>query len=175
MANSLTTKDYVELSDGLQETHNVEMLNPLSQDLAVMRQSLLFSGLEAIAYNLNRRNNNLKFFEFGKTYHDFPSGREEHKHLSLLISGNRSAERWNALPAKSDFFFSKGSIVAVLEKLGLNQLKYTPTTSDIFSEGLSISARKKKVVDFGVVKKSILKKFGIDQEKISLVVGVYLS
>ena len=166
MANSLTTKDYVELSDGLQETHNVEMLNPLSQDLAVMRQSLLFSGLEAIAYNLNRRNNNLKFFEFGKTYHDFPSGREEHKHLSLLISGNRSAERWNALPAKSDFFFSKGSIVAVLEKLGLNQLKYTPTTSDIFSEGLSISARKKKVVDFGVVKKSILKKFGIDQEVI---------
>ncbi|HIB37435.1 phenylalanine--tRNA ligase subunit beta [Mesonia sp.] len=166
MANSLTTKDYVELSDGLQETHNVEMLNPLSQDLAVMRQSLLFSGLEAIAYNLNRRNNNLKFFEFGKTYHDFPSGREEHKHLSLLISGNRSAERWNAIPAKSDFFFSKGSIVAVLEKLGLNQLKYVPTTSDIFSEGLSISTRKKKVVDFGVVKKSILKKFGIDQEVI---------
>ncbi len=166
MANSLTTKDYTELSDGIQETHNVEMLNPLSQDLAVMRQSLLFSGLEAIAYNINRKNNNLKFFEFGKTYHHFSSGREEQKHLSLLISGNRNTERWNSLPKKSDFFFSKGTISSILQKLGLNQLKYVPTTSDVFSEGLSISTRKKKIIDFGVVKKAILKKFDIEQEVI---------
>ena len=74
--------------------------------------------------------------------------REEQKHLSLLISGNRNTERWNSIPKKSDFFFAKGTVSSVLQKLGLNQLQYTPTTSDLFSEGLSISTRKKKIVDF---------------------------
>jgi phenylalanyl-tRNA synthetase beta chain len=81
--NSLTTASYIELSEMLKEEHNVTMLNPLSNDLATLRQSLLFSGLEAISYNINRRNSNLKLFEFGKSYHKF-SGFEEHK--SDLIS-----------------------------------------------------------------------------------------
>jgi phenylalanyl-tRNA synthetase beta chain len=71
MANSLTTASYIELSEMLKEEHNVTMLNPLSNDLATLRQSLLFSGLEAISYNINRRNSNLKLFEFGKSYHKF--------------------------------------------------------------------------------------------------------
>mgnify|MGYP001012612273 CR=1 FL=1 len=69
MANSLTKADYVSLSELLNEENNVTMLNPLSNDLGVMRQSLLFSGLESVVHNINRRNNSLKFFEFGKTYH----------------------------------------------------------------------------------------------------------
>jgi phenylalanyl-tRNA synthetase beta chain len=69
--NSLTTASYIELSEMLKEEHNVTMLNPLSNDLATLRQSLLFSGLEAISYNINRRNSNLKLFEFGKSYHKF--------------------------------------------------------------------------------------------------------
>jgi phenylalanyl-tRNA synthetase beta chain len=166
MSNSLTTKDYIQLTESLEEAHNVEMLNPLSQDLAVLRQSLLFSGLETISYNLNRKNNNLKFFEFGKTYHHFPSGREEQKHLALFLSGNKSLERWNATPKKSDFFFAKGVIEAILEKLGLEQLTHQPVSDSIFSEGLNISIQKKKIVNFGVVKKSVLKKFAIDQEVI---------
>ncbi|MBW2961325.1 phenylalanine--tRNA ligase subunit beta [Mesonia aestuariivivens] len=166
MANSLTTKDYIELADQLKEEHNIEMLNPLSQDLAVMRQSLLFSGLEAVSYNINRKNSNLKFFEFGKTYHDFPSGREEHKHLSLLISGNRKAERWNSPAQKSDFFFAKGAIAAILEKLGIENLNFHPNTNSILAEGTSIISNKKKIVEFGVVTKAILKKFDIDQEVI---------
>ncbi len=76
MANSLTTAKYAELSKQLKEEHNVVMLNPLSQDLGVMRQSLLFSGLEAVAYNINRKRADLKLFEFGKTYHDFSGNRE---------------------------------------------------------------------------------------------------
>jgi phenylalanyl-tRNA synthetase beta chain len=85
MANSLTTASYIELSEMLKEEHNVTMLNPLSNDLATLRQSLLFSGLEAISYNINRRNSNLKLFEFGKSYHKFLSGFEEHKHLTLFL------------------------------------------------------------------------------------------
>ena len=92
MSNSLTTSSYVELSEMLKSEHNVMMLNPLSSDLAAMLQSLLFSGLEAISYNINRRNSDLKFFEFGKTYHKLPSGYEENKHLTLFVTGNRNQE-----------------------------------------------------------------------------------
>lgn len=83
MANSLTSSSYTKLSEQLKEEHNVMMLNPLSADLSAMRQSMLFSGLEAIAYNSNRRRPDLKLFEFGKTYHRYEN-YTENKHLSYL-------------------------------------------------------------------------------------------
>ncbi len=164
MANSLTSPSHVELSEELKEEHNIHMLNPLSQDLSVLRQSLLFSGLEAVSYNLNRKRSDLKFFEFGKTYHNFESGRAENKHLTLFVSGNRSAEFWNDPIKKGDFFYLKGVTIAVLERLGISDLKSSPVKSEFFSEGISISSGKTKLAEFGVVKKKILKKFGIQQE-----------
>jgi phenylalanyl-tRNA synthetase beta chain len=111
MANSLTTPDYVKLSENLKEEYNVMMLNPLSSDLSAMRQSLLFSGLEAVSFNINRRRSDLKFFEFGKSYHKIPgSGHEENKHLTLLVTGNRQNESWTNAQSKSDFFLFKGYI-----------------------------------------------------------------
>ncbi|WP_339756583.1 phenylalanine--tRNA ligase subunit beta [uncultured Winogradskyella sp.] len=163
MANSLTSPKYIELSEDLNEAHNVQMLNPLSTDLEVMRQSLLFSGLEAVAHNINRRRNDLKLFEFGKTYHQYTDAREEHKHLSLFVTGNKTKERWNTIITPSDFFYLKGSIETVLERLGLTRLKSAPTKSDILSEGMSLAIGKKILVNFGLVKKSILKHFGISQ------------
>jgi phenylalanyl-tRNA synthetase beta chain len=79
MSNSLTKADYVSLSENLDTSNNVEMLNPLSIDLGAMRQSLLFSGLESVAYNINRKNTSLQFFEFGKTYHKYEEKYEELK------------------------------------------------------------------------------------------------
>ncbi|OZV69827.1 phenylalanine--tRNA ligase subunit beta [Winogradskyella aurantia] len=163
MANSLTTPDYATLTEQLKSEYHVEMLNPLSNDLGVMRQSMLFSGLEAVAHNINRRRSDLKLFEFGKTYHQFNKEREEHKHLSLFVTGNKSEERWTTNTQTSDFFFLKGSIEAILERLGLDQLKTAPVKADIFSEGLSFSMGKTHLVDFGLVRKSILKHFGISQ------------
>jgi phenylalanyl-tRNA synthetase beta chain len=163
MANSLTSPKYVELSADLNDEHNVKMLNPLSNDLEVMRQSLLFSGLEAVSHNINRKRNDLKLFEFGKTYHQYSENREEQKHLSLFVTGNKSEERWNSAANPSDFFYLKGTVEAVLERLGLNRLKSSPTKSDVISEGMSLSLGKKKLVDFGLVKKSVLKHFGISQ------------
>ncbi|MBU2930157.1 phenylalanine--tRNA ligase subunit beta [Winogradskyella psychrotolerans] len=163
MANSLTTPKYVELSDDLNADHNVKMINPLSSDLEVMRQSLLFSGLEAVAHNINRKRNDLKLFEYGKTYHQFNESREEFKHLSLFVTGNKTEERWNAAANPSDFFYLKGTIEVVLERLGLTRFKSAPSTSDVISEGMSFSVGKKKIVDFGLVKKSVLKHFGISQ------------
>lgn len=164
LANSLTTPNYTKLSEQLKEEHHVTMLNPLSNDLSVLRQSLLFSGLEAVSHNINRRQLNLKFFEFGKTYHSFKDSREEHKHLSLLITGNKNTERWNAEKKTSDFFYLKGSVDALMSRLGISRARTSPIKNDVFSEGLSLSLGKTKLVDYGIVKKSILKTFGISQE-----------
>ncbi len=166
LANSLTTEKYIALSDDLKEEFNVHMLNPLSNDLAVMRQSLLFSGLEAISYNINRKRSDLKLFEFGKTYHNYPSGREEHKHLTLFVSGNRTAESWNSPKKESDFFYAKGVVSSVLSRLGFKNTSSSPVKSDIFSEGVAIQWAKKTLVEFGVIKKSVLKHFDISQEVI---------
>ncbi|MBC7846237.1 MAG: phenylalanine--tRNA ligase subunit beta [Flavobacterium sp.] len=164
MANSLTTSSYVQLSEMLKEEHNVLMLNPLSNDLAAMRQSLLFSGLEAISYNINRRNSDLKLFEFGKTYHKFPSGYEEQKHLTMFITGNRNQENWANAQKPTDFFLFKGYVNAVLSRLGIQKTQNLPVTSDVFSEGIAISLGNDVLVEYGVVKKSILKHFDIKQE-----------
>ncbi len=164
MANSLTTANYIQLSDLLKEEHNVTMLNPLSSDLASMRQSLLFSGLEAISYNINRKNTDLKLFEFGKTYHNYPSGYEETKHLTLFLTGNRNQETWTSVQKPTDFFLFKGYVTAVLERLGIQKTQNQPLTTDVYSEGIAISLGKDTIVEIGVVKKSILKHFGIKQE-----------
>jgi phenylalanyl-tRNA synthetase beta chain len=164
MANSLTKAHYVSLTEMLNEGNNVAILNPLSNDLGVMRQSLLFSGLESVIYNINRKNNSLKFFEFGKTYHKFESGYSEQKHLTLFVSGSRSKERWNVTQKMSDFFYLKGLVVTLLQRLGIQKIKTTPTKNDVFSEGITLSLGKIKLVDLGVVKRSINKEFGIKQE-----------
>ncbi|CAM1354461.1 phenylalanine--tRNA ligase subunit beta [Tenacibaculum insulae] len=164
MANSLTKEDYVALSDNLNPANNVEMLNPLSNDLKVMRQSLLFSGLESVSYNINRKNNALKFYEFGKTYHKYESGYQEDKHLTLFVTGNRTKDSWKTVNKTSDFFYLKGIVTSLLSRLGLDKLKTSPIKTDVFSEGIVLSLGKTKLVEFGVVKRAILKEFSIKQE-----------
>lgn len=164
MSNSLTSAGYTALTESLKEEHNVEMLNPLSADLGVMRQSLLFNGLEAVSYNINRRKADLKLFEFGKTYHNYENGRVENKRMSVFVSGNKNAENWLNPIQKGDFFYTKGIVEAILERLGITNLKASPIKTDIFSEGLSLSLGKLKLVEFGLVKKPILKHFDIKQE-----------
>jgi len=139
------------------------MLNPLSNDLSVMRQSLLFSGLEAISHNVNRKRTDLKFFEYGKTYHNYGDNKEELKHLTLFLTGNKTSESWNNPQSSSDFFYLKGIISATLERLGIIRFNTKPFKNDVFSEGLLLEQGKTKLVEFGLVKNSILKHFGISQ------------
>lgn len=165
MANSLTTPDYVKLSENLKEEFNVMMLNPLSSDLSSMRQSLLFSGLEAVSFNINRKRSDLKFFEFGKSYHKMPGGYDENKHLTLLVTGNRQNESWTNAQSKSDFFLFKGYVNTILSRLGLDKKVISlPFENDVFAEGLALAVGKEVIVEFGTVKKSILKYFDIKQE-----------
>ena len=162
--NSLTSPVYASLNDAFKEDYNVTMLNPLSTDLSVMRQSLLFSGLEVVAFNSNRRQPDLKLFEFGKSYHNFPGGREEYKHLTLLLSGKQNAENWFQQQQNTTFFDLKGSVEAVLSRLGIAQWKVKPVKDTQFSEGLEYTVQKKQVVSFGLVSKAIRKHFDIEQE-----------
>ncbi|HCQ13024.1 phenylalanine--tRNA ligase subunit beta [Flavobacterium sp.] len=164
MANSLTTPDYVKLSDLLKEEYNVVMLNPLSNDLSAMRQSLLFSGLEAVSYNINRKNSDLKLFEFGKSYRKLLSGYNEKKHLTLFSTGNRTLESWTNTQKPTDFFLFKGYVNSILSRLGFDKTQNTPVENDVFAEGIGFTYGKDVLVEMGTVKKSILKHFDIKQE-----------
>lgn len=164
MANSLTKPDYVKLSEDLREEFNVLMLNPLSVDLSAMRQSLLFSGLEAVSYNINRRNSDLKLFEFGKSYHKMPSGYEENKHLTLFLTGNNNPESWTQNQKPSDFFLFKGLIETIMNRLAITKFETKPVLSDVFSEGIAYYLGQDLLVELGTVKKPILKYFDIKQD-----------
>jgi phenylalanyl-tRNA synthetase beta chain len=164
MSNSLTTSEYIQLSENLSEANNVAILNPLSSDLSVMRQSLLFSGLEAISYNINRRNNDLKFYEFGKLYKKVDNTYNEEKHLAVFITGDKASESWIEQSQKSDFFLMKAYLTTIFERLGIKNLRTAPLSDDVFSEGIALVKGNDVIAEFGVVKKQILKHFDIKQE-----------
>ncbi len=164
MTNSLTSPEYIHLIDELKAEHSVAMLNPLSTELSAMRQSMLLNGLETISYNINRKNQNLRFFEFGKTYHSYDDKRAENKHLSLLVTGNRNNIGWASPAKQTDFFFFKSVVENILKRLGVPNFNSRPLEGTLYSEGLTMVSNKKKIVDFGVVNKSLAKKFDIKQE-----------
>ncbi|HLS10945.1 MAG TPA: phenylalanine--tRNA ligase subunit beta [Flavobacteriaceae bacterium] len=163
LANSLSSPEYTELVADLDKKHNVELLNPLSKELSIMRQSLLFGGLEALAYNANRRVKNLKLFEFGKTYHKYPNKRVERKRLSIVLSGNKTPENWSLSSKPTDFFYLKGIVYSLLEKIGITQVVEKETKSAIFSEGLELQKNKQTIVELGLVQKNLSKAFDIDK------------
>ncbi|MCG3165686.1 MAG: Phenylalanine--tRNA ligase beta subunit [Bacteroidia bacterium] len=168
MCNSLTAEKYSELLDETEKAKTVRILNPLSSDLGVMRQTLLFSGLEAIAYNINRKNPDLKFYEFGKTYHLSDSGDwkyAEKSRLSVLVTGRKESEGWNSNRQNVNYFFLKGIIESVLNKLGLQAKEISSeNNSSLHSYASGYELNKKVFAEFGEVNKQVLKKFDIEQE-----------
>lgn len=155
----------------------VELINPLSPELNILRPTLLFSGLEAITYNQNRKKNDLKLFEFGKIYkrdegkgaRDELKNIKEENHLALFLCGKRQSESWNSSAMNVDFFYLKSCVNNVLKRLGIEKKieeigEYGDTKASIFSSGVSYRFRKKNIIEFGIVKKSILKKFTVKQE-----------
>lgn len=164
LGNSLTTSKYNELSNSLKSEHYIEILNPLSQELSLLRQSMLYGGLESLVFNNNRRINNVKLFEFGKTYHNYTNERAEKKHLAITVSGNKNKNNWIGSKEKSDFFYLKGIVVAILERLGIHDYDEKSTKNDVFSEGLAIEKNKKVIVEFGVVANKVLAALDVENE-----------
>jgi len=163
MTNSLTTDKYDSISTQLDAANNVKILNPLSTDLSVMRQSLIFSGLETLAFNINRQQSDLKLFEFGKTYHNVDGRNDEFNQLSVLITGNKSEKRWNTEETEVSYFYLKGLITAIFDRLGIKKFKSSPLSNDIFNEGQQWLVGKHSVVEFGSLKTKTLSAFGISQ------------
>lgn len=174
MNNSLTKASYFEETETYRPEHTVMLYNPLSSDLNAMRQSLLFGGLENISYNINRKNNNLKLFEFGKSYTfhkkegiDNPLKQyKEEDLLALFMTGNKNNLNWNAKEAKTDFFYLKGYCEMILNRLGIHpdHLKTEETDKDIFKEGLIYKMGDKPIVSMGILSKLPLKKTDVNQE-----------
>lgn len=141
--------------------HTVKMINSLSADLDVMRPSMLETGLESVAHNLNRRNDNLLFFEFGNTYATYKTNEyEETPHLCLYLTGAKTVESWLHKTQPVDFYFLKGYVQNLLKLLGLTGIQWTEPEAD----GLwKISIRNKTVVSLGAVPTQKLKQFDIKQ------------
>jgi len=165
--NSLTNSVYVEKLGGevLKSERNVKMLNPLSLELDVMRQSLLFNALEVVEHNQNRQNADLKFFEFGKVYHKFESGYSENKRLILILTGKKENESWNSTKEPYSYYSIKGLVNAVLSRLGLNAImSESALKNSILDDGLQISILKKKIGEIGWVSSTMKKHFGIKND-----------
>lgn len=161
--NSLTKASHTGLIDELSVDHQVELLNPLSQDLNVMRQSLLFGGLENIAFNINRKNADLKLYEFGKTYHIYKKYTENRK-LILLACGKQKAESWNNENERVDLFWMKEQVKHILFRLGITKIKGKAENNSFLNNGFSLAVKKKTVATFGIVKNKILKTFDLKSE-----------
>ncbi len=159
LSNSLTKLSYSSDPDKA-----VKILNPLSSDLDVMRQSLLFSGLEAISYNQNRRNANLKLYEFGKIYNLDGEGFKENQHLAIFISGDNSSENWNVKSANASFYNLKAVVDAIISRVNVPGFLSVDTENANLSLGITYRKGEKNLVEFGSVSKSALKKLDISGE-----------
>lgn len=171
--NSLTKASYFENLETFNPENTVLLFNPLSSDLGAMRQSLLFGGLETVAYNINRKNNSLRLFEFGKAYtfhkregdNHLKQYHEEDK-LSLFLTGNKSQPSWNSKELPTDFYNLKAYCEMLLVRLGFKLINMVSdeTTSDIYREGLTYTQNGKHIATFGMLSHKVLKKAEIDQE-----------
>ena len=178
--NSLTKVSYYEPLTQLTLDTCVKIMNPLSQDLGVMRQTLLFGGLESIARNANRKNSDLKFYEFGNCYHykANPAAREhnpenslveysEEPHMALWITGNKAAQTWVRKEEKTTFYQLRAYVNNILVRLGVDLSKTTVERleNELFSDGLVLKATNGKALGFiGIVNRKQLKAFDIEQE-----------
>ena len=161
MTNSITNEAYFDEVE-LQEA--VKMLNSLSADLNIMRPSMLETGLESIAYNLNRKNNDLKFFDFGKTYYKQGAGKYyETEHLCLYTTGHVHDDSWRSKTGKADFYFLKGAVTSLLKLLGITADSFEAFTHPKLSIASQIRINGSVMIQLGAVNNTLLSQFDIKQ------------
>ncbi len=176
MNNSLTEKAYYSESDEYPVDNNVSLLNPLSGELNVMRQTLLFGGLENIIHNINRKHASLNLYEYGNCYsYNAEKANPENKlaqyseetRLAIWLCGKRNSKNWSVAEAQSSAYELKSHVENILLRLGLNdnkQLIHEPFSNELFASGMNISTRQQHLVSWGVINKQILKKLDIDTD-----------
>lgn len=172
IADLLTANGFVEtLSNSLTKltysanpNQAVKILNPLSSDLDVMRQSLLFSGLETITYNQNRKNADLKLYEFGKVYQTDGKAYQENQRLAIFITGTKATENWNQKITPVSFYHLKSVVDTIIQRLNIKGLITSEMIDTNISYGITYLKGEKQLVQFGSVALSTLKKLDINNE-----------
>lgn len=176
MCNSLSAISYYEGNEVYPDSRCARLLNPLSNDLCVMRQTLLFGGLESLARNINRRRPNLRMYEFGNCYfYDADASTEkaitapysEEKHLGLWLTGNRVSGSWAHPDEKTSVYELKAYVENILARVGVpaKEIVMTQMSNAIFSAALQITNRAGKLLAMvGIISKKVAKKFDIDIE-----------
>ncbi|MEO9211372.1 MAG: phenylalanine--tRNA ligase subunit beta [Ginsengibacter sp.] len=159
--NSITNSDYFD-----EETlkHTVKIINSLSVDLDVMRPSMLPTGLESIAYNINRKNSNLLFVDLGKTYSKINETYHEKENLALFFTGNRVESGWNQTSKKVDIFFVKGVVQAIFSLLGLKNFQWEGRQDSWLGNAITANVNGSEIAMMGSVQKNHLNRFSIKQE-----------
>ena len=172
--NSLTKGAYYEGHNAYAAENCVKIMNPLSTDLNVMRQTLLFGGLESVQHNVNRKRSNLRFFEFGNVYTFDPEkanlddpmqAYKEQYHAALWITGKRVEGSWAHANEESSFYELSAYVENILRRIGVKpgMIVRKKSENDIFSAGLTIENRGgKKLIEMGIITKKLLKQFGLD-------------
>jgi phenylalanyl-tRNA synthetase beta chain len=174
MSNSLTKKEYYNGLSCFSAEKLVPILNPLSADLNVMRQTLLFGGLETISRNINHKNPNLRLYEFGRVYSLINSDVSNFSNFTeqpvfgLFITGDMYEQSWAVKSSPSNFFQLKAYYTNILQKLGIDIGQFSVgqlnSGNEIFSDGLEYLLKDKRIILAGSVQKNLLAKFEIDQE-----------
>ena len=174
MNNSLTKSEYYDKLQTWPADHCVRIVNPLSQDLNVLRQTLVLSGLEVVAYNLNRQISSLKVFEYGSVYQRLPEksgetleGYEEHQNFCLMLTGTPD-KSWRGEAAGSNYFQLKGYVELLLKRYGADLYKMwmEPAPADIYAEGMTykLPGQGKVVATIGRINPVLAKRFGVRQQ-----------
>ena len=159
--NSITNSAYFK-DDVLKQT--VKMINNLSMELDVMKPDMIRTGLESIAYNINRKNTDLQWYEFGKTYSVDESGKyTEKNNLAIYITGNKTDDGWKSKGEKTDFYFLKAVVNRVMALLGLSVTEYAVENHPDFSDCLIGRIKNQDIVSLGALSTSLLSSFGIKQ------------
>lgn len=159
LSNSLTKSSY---SDDFGSA--VKILNPLSSDLDIMRQTMLFSGLEAIAYNQNRQAADLKFYEFGKVYSVKDDKYTESQRFAIFITGDATSAQWNQKAKSSSFYNIKALVDGILQKLNVTDVTLTDSDTTELAFGLNYVRNGKTLVTIGKVAVPALKQAGVDED-----------
>jgi phenylalanyl-tRNA synthetase beta chain len=165
LSNPLTKEGYAVQLNKKEEA--VKIHNPLSNDLGIMRQSFLFSGLEAIQYNRNRKRTNLRLFEFGKTYHKSGKGYKEINHLSLFVTGARYEEgRFKQEPLSYNIFYIKSLLNNLFSQAGIQQKNrfHRGSKNELLTTSVEVIVNKTKLAEYGIVNPDLQKSFDIDDD-----------
>jgi phenylalanyl-tRNA synthetase beta chain len=164
ITNSLTKPSYHENIKGVSPEEDVRILNKLSEDLGVMRQSLVFGGLEVIAHNINRKQKNLKIFELGRTYHKKAAGYEEKEILALWGTGNAEEENWQSESRKLEFHDFFAGVHKIINKFKGDSYSSAPFKNEFFSYGVELSADGHLLATIGKLHPVVTGKVHVEQD-----------